>query len=463
MAAASANDPRHMKLGMFYWPGGGQHMAAWRHPDAHPDFDVDTGRIIELAQLAERGLFDMFFMADSLSFWRGSLEAMSHDAAGSWIEPMAVMATIAQHTKHIGLVCTATTTYDQPYMLARRFAGLDLASGGRAGWNLITSGNDRVADSFGHAEHVEKSKRYAMAWEFAHVVRGLWNSWKDGAFVRDKATGLFIDPEKLFVLEHEGEFFKVRGPMIVPPSPQGEPVMVQAGASDDGRELAAATAEVVFAAQQHLEPSKAFYADVKGRMAHYGRDPDSLKIMPGLMYFVAESRDQAQADYAQLQDLIDPVMGLALLSNRMGVDLSRADPDGPVPDIPVSARGGSRADLVREQVAKNPGMTLRDLYKHFAGARGHGIVIGSPKDVVDHMEQWVSEKACDGFNMMPPVYPRDLQRFIDLLMPELQRRGLYRTAYAGTTLRANLGLTRPAWPAAGKRDRSASGHTAAAE
>jgi len=440
---------KQMKLGMFYWPGGGQHMAAWRHPDSHPDFDVDVQRIVELGKLAERGLFDMFFMADSLTFWRGTLEAMSHDAAGAWMEPLTVMATVAQHTKHIGLVCTSATTYDQPYLLARRFAGLDLASGGRAGWNLITSGNEAVAYSFGHAHHVEKSKRYKMAIEFAHVVRGLWNSWAPDAFVRDRKSGLFFDPDKLFVLEHEGEFYKVKGPLIVPPSPQGEPVMVQAGASEDGRELAAATAEVVFAAQQHLENSKAFYADVKRRMPAYGRDPDSLKIMPGLMYFVAESRQQAQDEFEELQDLIDPVMGLALLSQRLDFDFSRHDPDAPAQQVPVTPRGGSRAELINEQVARTPGITLRDLYKRFAGSRGHGIVIGSVKDVADHMEQWLTEKACDGFNMMPPIYPRDLHRFVDLLMPELQRRGLYRTAYEATTLRGNLGVTRPPWSPAG--------------
>ena len=435
-----------MNLGMFYWPGGGQHMAAWRHPQGIPDFDANVQHIVDLAKLAERGLFDMFFMADSLSFWRGSLEAMSHDAAGAWIEPMTVMATVAQHTQNIGLVCTASTTYDQPYLLARRFAGLDLASGGRAGWNLITSGNDKIAQSFGHAEHVEKTKRYKMAWEFAHVVRGLWQSWTQDTFVRDKSSGLFFDPDKLFVLDHKGEFFHVRGPLIVPPSAQGEPVMVQAGASDEGRELAAATAEVVFAAQQQLDSATAFYADVKGRMIRYGRDPDSLKIMPGLSYFVAESREQAQAEFDELQDLIDPVMGLALLSNRMGVDLSRCNPDDPAPLIPESPRGGSRAQLVNELISANPGITLRALYKRFAGARGHATVIGSTTDVVDHMEQWFEERACDGFNMMPPLYPRDLQRFIDLIMPEMQRRGLYRSHYQGRTLREHLGIKRPAWP-----------------
>ena len=434
-----------MKLGMFYWPGGGQHMAAWRHPDGHPDFDVDIQKIIELAKLSERGLFDMFFMADAMTFWRGPLEAMSHDAAGAWIEPVTVMATVAQHTKHLGLVCTSTSTYDQPYLLARRFAGLDLASGGRAGWNLITSDNKDEAKSFGVEQHVEKSKRYRMAREFAHVVRGLWNSWASDAFVRDQQSGLFFDPEKLFVLEHEGEFFKVKGPLIVPPSPQGEPVMVQAGASEYGRELAAATAEVVFGAQQQLQTAQEFYADVKGRMAAYGRDPDSLKVMPGLTYCVAETRAQAEAEFEQLQDLIDPVMGLALLSRRMDYDLSEHNPDDPAPQLPATQYSGSRTQLVNEVIARNPGMTLRDLYKHFAAARGHGIVIGTAQDVADYMEQWVAEKACDGFNMMPPIYPRDLERFVDLVVPELQRRGLYRTRYESTTLRGNLGMTRPPW------------------
>lgn len=438
-----------MKLGMFYWPGAGQHMAAWRHPDAHPDFDVDVQRIIDLAKLAERGLFDMFFMADSLTFWRGSLEAMSHDAAGAWIEPLTVMATIAQHTKHLGLVCTSSTTYDQPYLLARRFAGLDLASGGRAGWNLITTNNSNAAKSFGHEQHVEKSQRYRVAQEFAHVVRGLWNSWKQDAFVRDQKSGLFFDPDKLFVLEHEGEFYKVKGPLIVPPSLQGEPVMVQAGSSEDGRELAAATAEVIFGAQQHLDVAQKFYADVKGRMRAYGRDADSLKIMPGLTVCVAETREQAAADFAALQDLIDPVMGLALLSQRMDFDFSGCDPDDPVPQIPVTAGGGSRAQLVNELIAKNPGMTLRTLYKNFAAARGHGLIVGTPTEVADHMERWFTGKACDGFNVMPPLYPRDLQRFVDLVVPELQRRGLFRTQYESSTLRGNLGLTRPAWSPTG--------------
>ena len=288
--------PGHMKLGMFYWPCG-HHIAAWRHPDGVPDSGSNLAHLIEIAQLAEEGLFDMFFMADSVSFWRGEMDAMTHDSYGTWIEPFTLMGALAQHTKHLGVVCTATTTYDQPFSLARRFASLDLISGGRAGWNLVTSGNKSEADSFGFDEHMEKDRRYKRAHEFAHVVRGLWNSWGEDVFIRDKESGIYFDKERLQVLEHEGEFFRARGPLNVPPSPQGEPVLVQAGASDDGRELAAETAEVIFGAQQTLEGAQEFYADVKGRMAAYGREPDGLKIMPGLLVCVAETHEEAVRKY----------------------------------------------------------------------------------------------------------------------------------------------------------------------
>ena len=311
-----------MKLGMFYWPCG-HHIAAWRHPRGVPDSGGNIAHLIELAKLAERGLFDMFFMADSVTFWRGSLESMLLDSYGTWIEPFTLMCSLAQHTTNLGLVCTSTTTYDQPYLLARRFASLDVASGGRAGWNLITSGNRNEAFSFGLDEHVEKATRYRRAWEFEHVVRGLWNSWGEGAFLRDKDSGIYLDKDKMQILDHKGEFFRVRGPLNVPPSPQGEPVLVQAGASEDGRELAAATAEVVFGAALTIDQAKSFYADVKARMLTYGRDPDSLKIMPGLSVNVGRTRAEAEAKFEELQDLILPETGLQLLSARIGHDLQR--------------------------------------------------------------------------------------------------------------------------------------------
>ena len=433
-----------MKLGMFYWPCG-HHIAAWRHPDSVANSGANLPHIIEIAQLAERGLFDMFFMADSVSFWRGGLDAMTHDSYGTWIEPFTLMGALAQHTKHLGVVCTATTTYDQPFSLARRFASLDLVSGGRAGWNLVTSGNKAEVDSFGFDQHMEKAERYKRAHEFAHVVRGLWNSWGDGVFVRDKESGIYFDKDKLQILEHEGEFFRARGPINVPPSPQGEPVMVQAGASDDGRELAAATAEVIFGAQQTLEGAQEFYADVKHRLLAYGRKPDDLKVMPGLLVCVGETHEEAVRKYDVLQDLIDPVTGLQLLSKRLDYDLSGFPIDGPLPDIPRNKISSTRVDLFVE-IAHRENLTIRDLYRRVAGARGHYEIIGTPTEIVDMMEQWVSKGACDGFNIMPPVFPSSLQEFIDLVVPELQRRGLYRTEYSGTTLRDNLGLTRPSWP-----------------
>ncbi len=441
---------REMKLGMFYWPCG-HHIAAWRAPDAVPDSGANLPHIVELAKLAEEGLFDLFFMADSVSFWRGSLDAMVHDSYGAWIEPFTLMCALAQHTKHLGLVCTGTTTYDQPYLLARRFASLDLTSGGRAGWNLVTSGNRAEADSFGLPKHMDKIDRYRKGREFAHAVRGLWNSYADGAFLRDVASGRYHDPEKLHVLDYKGEFFKVKGPLNVPPSPQGEPVMVQAGASEEGKELAAEMAEVVFGIAATLEGAKAFYADLKGRMEAWGRDPDSLKIMPGLFPCIGETHEEAEAKFEALQDLIVPEVGLQLLSNRLGYDLSGHDITGPLPEIPRDALSSSRVELFVE-MARRENLTIRDLYRKIVGARGHYQLVGTPMKIADFMEEWVGERACDGFNIMPPVFPASLVEFNRLVIPELQRRGLYRTRYEGTTLRTNLGLTRPAYPPAPRRE-----------
>ncbi|MGB0630424.1 MAG: LLM class flavin-dependent oxidoreductase [Alphaproteobacteria bacterium] len=434
-----------MKLGMFYWPCG-HHIAAWRHPESVADSGGNLAHLIELAQISERGLFDMFFMADSVSFWRGTLDALSRDSHCAWIEPFTLMGALAQHTTHIGLACTATSTYEQPFFLARRFASLDVISGGRAAWNLVTTGNAAAAQSFGYHKHIDKAVRYSSAREFAHVVRGLWNSWEADAFVFDKEAGAYFDPDKLQVLEHEGPHYKVRGPLHVPPSPQGEPVLIQAGASEDGRALAAETAEVVFGASQTLERAQEFYADVKVRMKTFGRDPDSLKIMPGLSVCVAPTHEEAIRKYDELQDLIDPRTGLELLSERLNVDLSGCDVDGYLPDITPEEIGGSRAELIID-LARRENLTIRDLYRRFAGARGHCHITGSTEEVADMMERWVTEGGCDGFNIMPPLYPSHLEDFVELVIPELQRRGLFRTEYEGRTLRENLGLPRPPWSA----------------
>ena len=347
-------------------------------------------------------------------------------------------------TKNIGLVCTATTTYDEPFHIARRFASLDLISGGRSGWNLVTSANDTESKNFGREEHLPKAVRYRRAREFVDVVQGLWDSWDDDAFLFDKADGRFYDPDKRHVLDHKGEFFSVRGPLTVARSPQGQPVIVQAGASDDGRQLAAETAEVVFCAHQTIDGAREYYRDVKERMVRYGRDPDHLKVMPGLGVMVGRTRQEAQAKYQELQDLIHPAVGVQLLSKYLFCDLTGYDIDGPVPV--VEQKGQPTRSALLSDTARAEGLTIRQLYQRIAGGRGHYQVVGSPKDVADLMEEWFTTGAADGFNVIPPFFPNSLDEFNALVVPELQRRGLYRTAYEGKTLRENLGLPRPAEP-----------------
>jgi FMN-dependent oxidoreductase (nitrilotriacetate monooxygenase family) len=432
---------RQLKLGMFLRPAG-HHIAGWRHPDAWADGGLDFQKYVAMARCAERGLFDLMFSADTLSGERYDPDTLSRTSYVAWIEPMSLLTALAAVTRHIGLVCTATTTYEEPYLVARRFASLDLISGGRSGWNVVTSANDTEAANFGRDRHLAKAARYARAREFVGVVRGLWDSWDDDAFEFDKAGGRFYDPGKRHVLDHAGEHFKVRGPLTVARSPQGQPVIVQAGASEDGRQLAAETAEVVFCAHQSVEAARGFYADVKGRMAAAGRDPDQLKIMPGLGVLVAPTRAEAQAQWQQLQDLIPAEVGVALLSKYIAWDLRGLDIDGPVPVVPQDRGAPTRSALLSD-TARAEGLTIRQLYQRIAGGRGHYQVVGSPTDVADLMEEWLTTRAADGFNIISPFFPNSLDAFVDLVVPELQRRGIYRTHYEGSTLREHLGLPRP--------------------
>jgi N-acetyl-S-(2-succino)cysteine monooxygenase len=432
------NDATRMKLGLFVRPVG-HHVASWRHPDSHSDAGVNFNRFVEMAQTAERGRFDLLFSADTQSAWTTHPDGLHRMHYVAWIEPFTLMAALSGFTRNIGLVCTASTTYEEPFALARKFASLDIVSEGRAGWNLITSGNETEAQNFGRVSHPPKAERYRRAREFAEVVNGLWQSWDDDAFVRDRASGVFFDREKMHVLDHHGKYFDVRGPLNTPRSRQGQPVLVQAGASDDGIELAAETAEVVFAAQSRLEGGKAFYAELKGRMAKYGRDRDHLKILPGLAVTVGRTADEAKEKYQRMLDLIHPDVGLGLLSRRIGFDLTGYPLDGPLPELPkndvVASRSGMMADM-----AKRENLTIRQLYQRFAGARGHLEVVGTPTEIADTMQQWVEERAADGFNVIVPYFPGGLNDFIDLVIPELQRRNLFRTEYESSTLRGNLGL-----------------------
>jgi len=436
------NEPkRQLRLGAFL-PGPGQHVAAWLHPDAASDQALDIRYYQRLVQTAERGLFDLFFLADGLALPRR--KGFGRSAFGVVFEPVTLYASLSAVTEHIGFVATASTTYEDPYLLARKFASLDHLSDGRAAWNLVTTEGADAAQNFGLESHPPHAERYQRAEEFHEVVTGLWDTWEDDAVVRDRSTGYFIDPDKVRDLDHRGRFYKVKGPLNIPRPVQGHPVIVQAGSSEAGKELAARTAEVIFTAQQTLEEAQAFYRDVKGRLAKYGRAGDQLKIMPGVQPYVARTEEEAKAKYKELEDLIHPEIGLGLLSGLTGglVDLTEYDLDGPLPELPETNGNRSRQILVYD-IARRRNFTIRDLYKWVAGARGHWTIVGNPVQIADQLQEWFENEAADGFNIMPPVLPRDIDDFVELVVPELQRRGLFRTAYEGRTLRENLGLQRP--------------------
>jgi alkanesulfonate monooxygenase len=397
--------------------------------------------------MSERAKFDLMFLADALAVRDGNLEPLSRwPQYMAYFEPITLLSGIAGLTERIGLVSTATTSYNEPYNVARKFASLDHISGGRAGWNVVTSANISEAFNFGREAHFEHGERYDRALEFTEVVFGLWDSWDDDAFLRDRTTGRYFDPAKLHTLNHKGEHFSVRGPLNVARPPQGRPVIFQAGSSEVGRELAARTAEAVFTPQHSLEGARAFYRDLKGRMAKYGRSPDHLVIMPGLNPIVGRTRREAEEKHRYLQSLIHPDVGLELLSNALAdFDLRPYDLDGPLPEAAYSVTPKGSTTSFRNVLswAREENLTIRQLYQRFAGARGQRTVIGTAADIVDQMQEWFVNRGVDGFLIQPSHLPGGLQDFIDLVIPELRERGLFRTEYNGTTLRDHLGLPRP--------------------
>jgi len=433
---------RHMSLGAFLMSSG-HHLAAWRHPRAWAGGGLNFNHFKKIAQTAERGKFDAIFFADNLALM-GSPELGQYTTAGDVFDPLVLLSGLATVTERIGLISTVSTSYNEPYLLARKFASLDHLSEGRSGWNLVTSATDLEALNFGREQHFEHGDRYQRAEEFIDVVTGLWDSYEDDAFVRDKASGVFFQPDKLHVLGHHGEHYRVRGPLNIPRTPQGYPVLIQAGSSEPGKALAARTADVVFTAQQTLANAQAFYADVKGRLAAYGRRPDQLKVMPGISPVIGRTQAEAEDKYQELQDLVEPRVGLGLLAGMAGgFDLSGYDLDGPLPELPLSNSMQSRQALFID-LARRENLTIRQLYLKIAGARGHHTVIGTAKTVADTLEQWFVEQGADGFNIMPPFLPEGLDDFVESVVPLLQQRGLFRQEYSGTTLREHLGLQRPA-------------------
>ena len=429
-----------MRLGAFMRPVS-IHTAAWRYPGGTPDANFNLKALISYAKTLERGLFDAFFMADHLAVLNMPMEALKRSATVTSFDPLTLLPALAQHTQHLGLIATASTTFEPPYTLARRFASLDHISEGRAGWNLVTTSNPDAALNFGMDDQMEHGERYARAREYFDVVTGLWDSWADDAFIRDVDQGIYFDPARLHVLDHKGKYLKVRGPLNIARPVQGWPVLVQAGASDAGRQLAAETAEVVFAAGGPIDAGRAFYADVKARTARAGRNPDHIKILPGAFVIVGSSLDEAREKRARLDSLVNYDSGIAALSIAIGQDARAFDPDGPLPEIPETNASKSGRERVIA-LARRENLTVRQIAGRLGGYGGLAMM-GTPAMIADQMEEWFTTGACDGFNVMFPYLPGGLDDFVDKVVPELQRRGLFRTAYEGRTLRDNLGLPRP--------------------
>ncbi|GGS71103.1 monooxygenase [Planobispora rosea] len=437
---------RTLRLNAFLM-GVGHHEAAWRHPLTEPARLTDVRHYQELARIAERGRLDSVFLADGLAL-QGDVR---HNALGG-LEPLTLLSALAAVTDHIGLIATVSTTYNEPFHVARKFASLDHISGGRAGWNIVTSAGEAEARNFG-IERPAHADRYARATEFLEVVTRLWDSWEDDAVVGDRRAGLYADAGKIHTLDHDGVHFRVRGPLNTSRPPQGHPLLVQAGSSEDGKEFAARHAEAVFTAQQTLAEGQEFYADLKGRLARYGRRPDQLLVLPGISPIIGSTEREALRLGKELEDLIIPAYGLAQLSSMTGIELTHDALDRPLPDVSVETEGAqSRRKLVID-LARRENLTVRQLLGRLAGGRGHRVVAGTPEQIADEIQVWFENGAADGFNVMPPVLPGGLADFVDHVVPELQIRGLFRTEYEGRTLRENYGLDRPASRYARSADR----------
>jgi FMN-dependent oxidoreductase (nitrilotriacetate monooxygenase family) len=427
---------RQMHFGVFVL-GTGNHSAGWRMEGAFTS-GCSLPVLQNIATTAERGKFDLFFISDGLL-----METNDHPSFVSRFEPLTLLSALSMVTKHVGLGATVSTSFGEPYHVARAFASLDHLSNGRAGWNVVTSANSKAALNFSKQRLDEHDLRYEIASEFVDVVRGLWDCWDDGAVIADTKTGAYLDKSKIHPLEHKGRFFQVRGPLNIERSPQGQPVIIQAGGSPAGQELSARSADLVFSVVNgDKESAKTAYDSLKQRVVKHGRDPHELPILPGVMPIIADTEDLAKEQLARLQSWLTPTNALALVSARLGHDISGYPLDGPVPDFPKT-EGGQAFSRVLLDMARREKMTLRDLYNVTAAARGHWVIYGTPKRIADTLEEWFTSGLADGFVIMPAYFPGAFDDFVDRVVPELQRRGLYRTEYSGTTLRSHLGLERP--------------------
>jgi len=436
---------RKLHLALFVTQAG-SHLAGWRHPQAELGTALDIRYYQRLAEQAEAAKLDMLFVADKLAL--DDIHGGNFDAAVTWRpngspEPLALLSALSVLTSRIGLGATISTSYHAPFHVARQFATLDHFSHGRAAWNAVTSVNDGEARNFGFDQHLGHAERYAKAEEFLDVVRSLWDTWADDALLLDKSSGRYANASKIRYAEHQGEHFKVRGPLNLPRPPQGHPVLIQAGVSSAFQALAARNAEVIFPVQSTLEKAKAFYRDFKEQVVAAGRSVEAVKVLPGLYPIIADTDEQAQALAAELDALVLPIAGLAFMSASMNYDLAQHDPKAPVPDIREHIRGSKgRFDVVIGN-AIEAGWSLEQLGRWYASSLAFAKFIGSPQTVANQIQQWFDEHAADGFVVMPPYMPGGAERFLQQVVPELQRRGIFRTEYQGSTLRDHLGLEKP--------------------
>ncbi|WP_109525224.1 MULTISPECIES: LLM class flavin-dependent oxidoreductase [Nocardia] len=436
----SRQNGRQLHLNAFLMSVG-HHEAAWRLPESDPHAHVDIDYFVELARTAERGKLDSIFFADS-----PVLMGDPGRRPGGKLEPTVILTAVAVQTSRIGLIATASTSYNDPYNLARRFASVDWVSKGRAGWNIVTTAGADAARNFGLDDTPDHRLRYEKAAEFVDVSTKLWDSWSDDAVIADKALGIHADAEKVRKIDHHGEFFKIDGPLNVPRSPQGYPLLVQAGSSEDGKDFAARYAEAVFTAQQTLEDALAFYTDLKERTRAVGRDPDSVKILPGIVPVIGDTEQEARALDAELARLISPEYAHRQLAERFDLPLEALDLDSELPaDLPSEdeIEGAKSRFTLIVNLARRERLTVRELIARLGGGRGHRTFAGTPVQVADTIEDWFARGAADGFNIMPAVLPSGLERFVDQVVPILQERGLFRTEYTETTLRGHYGLARP--------------------
>jgi FMN-dependent oxidoreductase (nitrilotriacetate monooxygenase family) len=431
---------RQLALNLFIYPGG-HHEAAWRYKGSEPQRVFDISYYQELARRAEAAKFDAVFFADG-----PALADNIRYASRFRLEPITWLSAIAAATSRIGLIGTASTTYTEPYNLARLFASLDHISGGRAGWNIVTTSAPQAAQNFGLPEHPPHGERYERAKEFLDVVTGLWDSWEDDALVIDPVSGIFADADKIHAIDHVGKHFRVRGPLNTARSPQGRPVYVQAGSSDDGRAFAARFAEAIFTAHQTLSSAQQFYADIKKRAKEFDRNPEHIRISPGISPFIGSTASEARKLQEEFDDLIQPEYSLTQLRQMIDVDLSGYDLDGPVPRDLIDTKGpkgvASRFQLVVDIIDRER-PTIRQLTRRLAGGRGHWVIAGTPEEIADNIQNWFENGAADGFNVMPPWLTGGFDAFVEHVVPILRKRGLFREEYSGTTLRDHYGLPRP--------------------